>query len=115
MTIDRSEVFRLAWAWTKADAASIWIYDWTPGPTYGQRRATTASERRAVFAMNLRKAWADVKRRAQLRKLPSPLAVVATTDLQTEIISLENCDARLGWARQERLSTLRRELAQRAA
>lgn len=115
MTIDRSEVFRLAWAWTKADAASIWVYDWTPGPTYGHRRATTVSERRAVFAMHLRTAWAEVKRRAALCNVPSPLALVETTDLQTEIISLENCDARLGWARQERLSTLRRELAQRAA
>ncbi|ESW59067.1 MAG: hypothetical protein Q27BPR15_19685 [Rhodobacter sp. CACIA14H1] len=115
MGIDRAAILRRAWAWAKADAAFTWVYDWTPGATYGQRRATTAAERRAVFAKHLRAAWANHKAAVTRAAVPSPLALVATADLRAEVVTLENSDARLGWARQERISTLRRELAQRAA
>lgn len=115
MGIDRAAILRRAWAWAKADAAFTWVYDWTPGKTFGSRRASTAAERRAIFAKHLRAAWADYKRTAARAVVPSIFSTVATADLRAEVVMLENCDARLGWARQERLSTLRRELAQRAA
>ncbi len=114
MHIDRAAILRRAWVWAKADAAYCWVYDWTPGATYGQRRATTAAERRALFAKHLRAAWAD-RKAAAAHPVPPAFATVATADLRAEVVTLENCDARLGWQRQERLSTLRRELAQRAA
>jgi hypothetical protein len=114
MGIDRAAILRRAWAWAKADTAYRWVYDWTPGATYGQRRATTAAERRAVFAKHLRAAWADHKA-AAARFVPAAFSTAPTAALRAEVVTLENCDARLGWARQERISTLRRELAQRAA
>lgn len=114
MGIDRAVILRRAWAWAKADAAYSWVTDWTPGATYGRRRATTAAERRAVFAKHLRAAWADHKATAAHAALVT-FSTVPTEQLRAEVVALENCDSRMGWAGQERLSTLRRELAQRAA
>jgi hypothetical protein len=115
MGIDRAAILRRAWAWAKSDAAFRWNYDWTPGKTYGSRRATMAAERRAIFAKHLRAAWADYKATAARAAVPSIFSTVPTAELRAEVLTLENCDARLGWQRQERLSTLRRELSQRAA
>lgn len=115
MGIDRAAILRCAWAWAKSDDAFRWVYDWTPGNNYGRRRATTAAERRAVFAKHLRAAWADHKATAARAAAPSIFSAVPTAMLRAEVVALENCDARLGWARQERISTLRRVLAQRAA
>ena len=67
MTIDRAELFRLAWARTRTDQAAQWVYDWTPGPRYGARRAATPAERRAVFARHLKAAWAEAKSQAAYR------------------------------------------------
>jgi hypothetical protein len=115
MTIDRAALFHLAWARTRNDDDARWVYDWTPGKTYGHRRATTAAERRAIFAEHLRAAWADYKLTTARSSVPSIFSTVPTAELQAEVLTLENCDARLGWLRQERLSALCRELAQRAA
>ncbi|UMA64620.1 hypothetical protein LVO79_16705 [Roseivivax marinus] len=54
----------LAWMWARQEQCYSFVYDWTPGPTYGQRRSATGVEKRAVFAECLRRAWADMKSRA---------------------------------------------------
>ena len=64
VAIDRAELFRIAWMRTRQDQDARWVYDWTPGSTYGSRRSSPAAERRAVFAKHLRSAWADMRARA---------------------------------------------------
>jgi hypothetical protein len=67
MSINRAELFRLAWTWTNTDEAARVVYDWTPGATYGHRRPATATERRAFFVRHLKAAWAEMKRIAAYR------------------------------------------------
>ena len=68
----------------------------------------------------LKSVWWDAKEKARqaARAAAAEAAAVACLPIEAlrcELVWLENSDARLGWAGQERLSTLRRELAQRAA
>lgn len=103
MTIDRAELFRLAWAWARADEAYRWVYDWTPGRTYGHRRPTTGAERRAVFARHLTEVWKEARRRAAYRA--ASLAAFATArpadEIRTDILALECKDCLRGsdWQR----------------
>lgn len=101
MTIDRAEVFRLAWVWAKQEAWS---------------RRLPKGGARMMFADCLRKSWAYHKAAlARARAaVPSAFASMSLADLQTAVAVEEACD-RLGWAGIERLSAMRRELAQRIA
>lgn len=111
MHINRRQVMTTAWALVRGEMQRDFrfIYDWTPGPTYGQRRETTAEEKRAVFAAALRRAWATVKDAARItaerRQTARPVA-----ELRAMIENLENTDT-LAHAGLQRLSELRSELA----
>ncbi|SFD67618.1 hypothetical protein [Roseivivax sediminis] len=107
--INRSDLMRLAWTWARQELAYSFIYDWTPGPTYGQRRTATVSEKRSIFADCLRKAWAEMKARAQqwAAHIDSLGALVerSSASLLAELNDSENrshIDAD-GWARIEAL------------
>lgn len=84
-------------------------YDWTPGPTYGQRRATTGAEKRALFAQALRNAWQKAKREKAARDAQRVLP--SSGEIQGQIIALENKE-RIGAEGAERLNQLRRDLAE---
>ena len=104
MTIDRRALMQAAWtiarrfAWTKE--------------TWAQR-----------LSRALKSVWWDAKERSRQAAEAARAAAAHAADLarlpvdalRCELVTLENSDARLGWARQERISTLRRVLAQRAA
>ena len=46
----RKDAIRLARCWAEgmSQRDCAWVYDWTPGPTYGARRETTWAEKRAA-------------------------------------------------------------------
>jgi hypothetical protein len=96
MTIDRKEVFRLAWVWAKHD---LW-----------SARAP-ASALRGYFRAALVRAWADVKRQAAYRAAQRAAFTVArpAEEIRTEIWALE-CKDRLAGADWQRLDALRAEL-----
>ena len=104
MTIDRRALMNAAWTVARRFARNR--------ETWGQR-----------LSRALKLAWGDAKEAAataarvaaHAAAQAATLARMATAQLRAAVIDLENCDARLGWERQERLSTRRRELAQRAA
>ncbi|CAM3142589.1 hypothetical protein PANO111632_05070 [Paracoccus nototheniae] len=86
MTYDRAEIFRNAWARTKADHDYCEAYDWRPGPTYGRKSTPTAAERRTVFAKHLRNAWTYARNAAQRRK--AAITAFANTRPVAELKSL---------------------------
>jgi hypothetical protein len=93
MTINRKELFTLAWAIARQD-------QWS-------RRLPSL---RGLFGDALRQAWREMKRRAELAaKRPTPTLRPAA-DLMAGILDLENRD-RLRGAELERLSSLRAEYA----
>jgi hypothetical protein len=85
MTLDRSELMKTAWAAAKDRMQRF---------SYAQRQL------RAVFAVELAKAWRNAKRRAHL-------AQRSVSDITAEIAFLEN-KSRLGTDGLDRLSVLRR-------
>lgn len=99
MAIDRRALMQAAWAIARRFA-------WTK-ETWAQR-----------LSRALKTVWWDAKEKArQVAELARNAAAVAADlarqsvdALRYELLTLENSDARLGW-----VSTLRRELAQRAA
>lgn len=96
MTIDRKELFTLAWAIARQE-------QWS-------RRLPSV---RGLFADALRSAWREMKRRAAIaaqRAVPSPRAAA---DLLAAIREIENRD-RLRAADLDRLSELRRAYAHAA-
>ncbi|OWU70510.1 hypothetical protein [Marinibacterium profundimaris] len=96
MTIDRAELFRLAWAWAKQD---LWS------------RRLPASHLRGLFREALKRAWADLKRTAA--RLAAQRKTTAATrpaaQIQTDILVLE-CKDRLHGSDWQRLDALRAEL-----
>ncbi len=97
MTIDRAELFRLAWIWAKQD---LWSH------------RAPASRLRAYFKAALARAWRELKARAQRRAAmiaaaasARPLAVV-----QAELWAFE-CKDTLRGADWETLAALQAELA----
>jgi len=92
MTIDRKEVFRLAWAWAKQD---LWA------------ARAPASALRGYFRAALVRAWADVKARAARRAAAA--AVRPASEIRADIITLE-CKDRLYGADWSRLNALHVEL-----
>lgn len=111
MTIDRAELFRLAWVWARADEAFRWVYDWTPGRSYGRRRTATPTDRRAVFARHLARAWAEMKRQAAYRaqRIAAFAAARPAEDIRADILSIE-CKDRLCGSDRQRLEALYGEL-----
>ena len=93
-TINRAEIFRLAWVWAKQEA-------WA-------RRLPKGGPRK-VFAACLRQSWAQHKSAAVRIARPRTFASISTADLRCLVESTDACD-RLGWAGMERLSEMRREL-----
>lgn len=104
MTIDRTKIMQDAWTIARRFAGNK--------ETWGQR-----------LSRALKSVWWSAKEKARQAAAFAAQAAVRAADmagrsfeaLRAELMWLENCDARLGWAGQERISTLRRELAQRAA
>jgi hypothetical protein len=97
MTIDRKELFTLAWAIARQE-------QWS-------RRLTSV---RGLFGDALRKAWHEMKRRAAIAAQRAQAAPPAAADLLAAIRDLENRE-RLRCADLDRLSALRREYARAAA
>ena len=96
-TINRAEIFRLAWVWAKQEA-------WA--------RRLPKGGARTVFAACLRQSWAQHKSAAARIARPRTFASIGTADLRNMIETTDACD-RLGWAGIERLSEMRRELTYR--
>ncbi|MFC3088273.1 hypothetical protein [Tabrizicola soli] len=96
MTINRKEVFRLAWVWAKQDQ-------------WGAR--APASALRGYFRAALVRAWADVKRQAAYRAAQRAAFASArpAEEIRTDIRMLE-CKDRLAGADWQRLDALRAEL-----
>lgn len=116
MTIDRAEIFNLAWAWTRADQEARWGYDWTPGRTYGNRRAATAAERRATFAKHLRAAWVAGRQRAAYREAQrAAFAKARPAEIIRRDILVIECKDRLFGGDWQALDALRAELSRVAA
>jgi hypothetical protein len=97
MTIDRKEVFTLAWLWAKQD---LWS------------RRLPASHLRGLFRTALVNAWAEVKRRAAYRAAQRAAFVSArpVDAIRKEIFIIE-CTDRMGAADYQRLATLNAELS----
>lgn len=104
MQIDRRVLMNAAWTIARRFAGNR--------ETWGQR-----------LSRALKSVWWSMKRDAEVAaRIAATLAAAAAeaarksvAHLQAEVTDLQNCDAPLGWAGIERLATLRRELAQRAA
>lgn len=96
MTINRKELFTLAWAIARQE-------QWS-------RRLASV---RGLFGDALRKAWQEMKRRAAIAAQRAQVAPRAAADLLAAIRDLENRE-RLRWADLDRLSALRREFASAA-
>lgn len=94
MTIDRKEVFNLAWAWAKQD---LWA------------ARAPASALRRFFCAALVRAWADVKARAARRAAAAAAAVRPASEVRADILTLE-CKDRLYGADWSRLNALHVEL-----
>lgn len=97
-TINRAEIFRLAWVWAKQEAWS---------------RRLPKGGAKAVFADCLRQSWAQHKSAAARVARSGAFASIGTADLRRLVESTDACD-RLGWAGIERLSEMRHELTFRA-
>ncbi|SLN72015.1 hypothetical protein ROJ8625_03773 [Roseivivax jejudonensis] len=111
--INRSELMRLAWMWARQEQGYTFIYNWTPGPGYGHRRAATGPEKRAVFAECLRRAWAEMKARvARLAAHAANLGELgdrSASSLRAEIRDIETRN-RIGPDGWKRLSQLQAAL-----
>lgn len=96
MTIDRSELFRLAWALAKQDLWSLRL---------------PASRLRGLFRGALSRAWAEMKRRAAYRAAQRLAFATArpVAAIQTDILLLE-CKDTLRGSDWQRLDALRAEL-----
>lgn len=104
MTLDRRALMQAAWTIARRFAGNR--------ETWGQR-----------LSRALKLVWWNAKEKARQAiefaraeaARAAALAALSVEALRRELLALENCDSRIGWAGQERISTLRRELAQRAA
>ncbi|RWR31497.1 hypothetical protein D2T29_10720 [Sinirhodobacter populi] len=96
MTIDRAELFLLAWAWAKQE---LWTW------------RLPASRLRGLFRKALSQAWAEMKRRAVYRAQRLAAFAVArpADEIRTDILALE-CKDRLCGSDWQRLDALRMEL-----
>lgn len=96
MTIDRAELFRLAWAMARQDLWSLRL---------------PASRLRGLFHAALKRAWATVKCQAAYRaKRLAAFAVARPADeIRADILTLE-CKDRLRGSDWQRLDALRAEL-----
>lgn len=94
MTINRAEVFRLAWAFAKADLWSLRL---------------PASCLRSLFRAALVRAWADVKLMTARRAAERPAPVRPAEEVRRDLLSWECKDSLRGsdWTR---LEALRAEL-----
>lgn len=61
---------RLARCWAQGPSGrdADWAFDWTPGPSYGSRRATTWAEKRAAVAEQFERAKDEASRLAEYRE-----------------------------------------------
>lgn len=104
MTIDRRALMKSAWTIARRFAGNR--------ETWGQRLSRAL---KSVWWSMKRDAELSAQAAARLAATAAEAARKTVADLLAEVTDLQNCDAPLGWAGIERLSTLRRELAQRAA
>jgi len=110
----RRDVMQMAWGMIRGTMQREYrlVQDWTPGPSYGRQRATTAAEKRAVFAAALRKAWATVKMMEASRAARQP-ATRTAAEIRDQIAVIESAD-RMGTAGLARVDALHAELARAA-
>lgn len=104
MQIDRRALMKSAWTIARRFAGNR--------ETWGQRLSRAL---KSVWWSMKRDAEIAARVAADLAKATAEAARKSVADLRAEVVDMENCDAPLGWSRIERLATLRRELAQRAA
>ena len=104
MQIDRRSLMKSAWTIARRFAGNR--------ETWGQRLSRAL---KSVWWAMKRDAELAARTAADLAKATVEAALKSVADLRAEVVDMENCDAPLGWSGIERLSTLRRELAQRAA
>ncbi|WP_434614740.1 hypothetical protein [Tabrizicola sp. M-4] len=104
MQIDRRALMNAAWTIARRFAGNR--------ETWGQRLSRAL---KSVWWSMKRDAELSAQAAARLAATAAEAARKTVADLLAEVTDLQNCDAPFGWAGIERLSTLRRELAQRAA
>ena len=104
MQIDRRALMNAAWTIARRFAGNR--------ETWGQRLSRAL---KSVWWSMKRDAEIAARAAADLAKATAEAARKSVADLRAEVVDMENCDAPLGWSGIERLSTLSRELAQRAA
>lgn len=91
-TATRRAAMKMAWGLVRGFMNGEYrlVQDWTPGPTYGRQRPTTAAEKRAVFGKALRQAWQGVKQAEAARAAQAAMEARPSEDLAAEILHLEN-------------------------